>query len=64
LPDAPYSQQGAFEPGDVIHAINGNLINGIADLKAALSALKPDSAVVLQLERDGMLMYLAFRLNR
>jgi serine protease Do len=63
-PDAPYSQQGALDAGDVIHAVNGKSINGIADLKAALSGLKPDAAVVLQVEREGVLMYLAFRHGR
>jgi S1-C subfamily serine protease len=48
-----------LQQGDVIHAINGHRINTVAELRAELQALKPGSAVVLQLERDGKLQYLA-----
>jgi serine protease Do len=63
-PEAPYSQQGSLEPGDVIHAINGKEVSNLEGLKATFAALKIGSAVVLQIERDGSLMYLAFRTQR
>jgi serine protease Do len=62
--DSPYSQQGRLQPGDAIYALNGRAIAGIADLKAAVAALKPGSATVLQIERESRLMYLAFRVER
>jgi S1-C subfamily serine protease len=61
-PDAPYSQQGTLEPGDVIYALNGGGIDGAEALKSALPRLKPGAAAVLLLERDGTLMYFAFRI--
>jgi serine protease Do len=59
--DAPYSQQGQLEPGDVIHALNGKPIASVAELKAAAERLKPNDAAVLQIEREGVLMFIAFR---
>jgi serine protease Do len=59
--EAPYSQQGQLQAGDVIYALNGQPIESIAALKAAIDQLKPHDATVLQIERDGGLMYIAFR---
>lgn len=61
---APFSQQGRLQPGDAIYTLNGKLVESVADLNNALSALEPGSATVLQIERGGTLMYLAFRLER
>jgi serine protease Do len=61
MPEAPYSQQGRLQPGDVIYALNGSSVASVADLKAATEALKPGSAAALQLERGGRSMFLAFR---
>ncbi|HVJ27772.1 MAG TPA: trypsin-like peptidase domain-containing protein, partial [Vicinamibacterales bacterium] len=38
--DAPFSQQGRLEAGDVIYAINGKAIGSGADLRAASEGLK------------------------
>ncbi len=62
--DMPYSQQGELQAGDVIHAVNGTLVSSIGDLQKALASLEPGSAAVLQIEREGTLLYLAFRLQR
>jgi serine protease Do len=62
--DAPYSQQGALESGDVIHSLNGRDIANIDAVKTALAAVKIGSAVVLQVEREGSLLYIAFRAQR
>ena len=59
--DAPYSQQGHLQAGDVIYAVNGKPIASVAELKAAAEGLKPNDATVLQIEREGGLMYIAFR---
>src|SRR5687767_324229 len=54
--EAPYSQQGHLQAGDVIYALNGKPMTSMADLKAAADALKPNDAAVLQIERDGGLL--------
>jgi serine protease Do len=62
--DAPFSQQGRLKPGDVIYALNGKAIESASDLQTAAAALKPSSAAVLHVEREGLLSYLAFRVDR
>ena len=59
--DTPYSQQGQLRAGDVIYSVNGKPIASVAELKAAAALLKPNDATVLQIEREGGLMYIAFR---
>ncbi len=54
------SRDGGLAPGDIVHAVNGKQVTGLVQLRATLEALKVGDAVVLQLERDGALMYLAF----
>jgi serine protease Do len=62
--DAPYSQQGRLRPGDVVYALNEKTIETVADLKSAVSGLQPGAPAALQIEREGTLMYLAFRVER
>jgi serine protease Do len=62
--ETPFSQQGSFEPGDVIHAVNGEDVANLEALKAVLARVKFGGAVVLQIEREGSLMYLGFRSQR
>jgi serine protease Do len=62
-PDAPRSQQGAILAGDVIYGVNAKPIDGAASLAAAVAALAPNQPAVLHLERDQVLMYLAFRVE-
>jgi serine protease Do len=63
-PDAPFSQQGKLQPGDIVRAINGTPIRTITDLKHLSAVLKTGSPVALLVERQGELMYLAFRVAR
>lgn len=49
--------------GDVIHAANTTPIDSVESLRAFLQALKPGAPVVLQVERDGKLQWLAFDLD-
>src|SRR6185295_16817432 len=49
--------------GDVIHAINGVEVETIAALRSALDHLAANSAVVLQIERDGRLMFVSFEMD-
>jgi serine protease Do len=46
------------QPGDVIHAVNGVQIKDLEQLKQSLRALKAGDALVLQVERSGLLTYL------
>jgi serine protease Do len=52
-----------LKSGDVIHSLNTTPVDSIESLRAALSGLKPTSAVVLQVERDGQLQWLAFEME-
>ena len=49
--------------GDVIHAINGAPAETMEGLHGALDHLKPNSSVVLQIEREGKLMFVSFELD-
>jgi serine protease Do len=62
--DVPFSQQGRLAAGDVIYALNGKTIESGTDLRTAASALKPSSPAVLQIEREGIMYYVAFRVER
>jgi serine protease Do len=46
--------------GDVIHAVNGVPVVTLESLRALLAAVRQHGAIVLQLERSGQLMYVAF----
>jgi len=52
-----------LRPGDVIYAINNQPTSTVAALTTALSQMKTGDAVVLQVERDGSLMYVAFEME-
>jgi serine protease Do len=54
------SDNGSLAPGDVIHAVNGQWISDLSALRAAVDGVKVGAPVVLQVERRGTLMYLAF----
>src|SRR5262249_29173067 len=49
--------------GDVIHAMNGIVVATLDGLRSTLGRLKRHSAVVLQIERAGKLMFVAFQSN-
>jgi serine protease Do len=55
-PDGP-------EPGDVIYAVNGVSVRGLAELRTAIDKVPPGDAVVLQVERAGQLRFLAFEID-
>jgi serine protease Do len=48
---------------DAIHAVNGRAVSSVEQLRSIVDALKPRSAVVLQVERNGQFTYLAFELD-
>lgn len=59
--DMPPAWEGELVPGDVIHAVNRTTIRNLDALRLAIDALKPGDPLVLQIERDGELMYVAGR---
>ena len=54
------SREGGLAPGDVIHAVNRTPVTGLPELRAALDALTAGQPAVLQLERQGALIYMTF----
>jgi len=52
-----------LQAGDIIHQLNMTPIDSVDTLRAAVGALKTGNAVVLQVERDGGLMYVSFELE-
>ena len=48
-----------IEPGDVVHEVNGRTVDSVEGLRAALEGLPEDAPAVLQMERGGVLSYLA-----
>ena len=55
---------GQLAIGDIVHAVNGRAVRTLPELRAAVDALKAGDAMVLQIERDAELMYVALRLER
>lgn len=55
----PSGLETPLQVGDVIHAVDGQAVTGLDDLRARLKALDPNRPVVLQVERDGRLLYVA-----
>lgn len=60
--DGP-NRNGGLLPGDVIYAFNGKSISGLPALRSELESLKTGDAVVLYVQRQRNLMYLAFELE-
>ncbi|CAN5714991.1 DegQ family serine endoprotease [soil metagenome] len=62
--DAPYSQQGRLAAGDVVYELNGKTVESVADLRRIAGTLKTPTPAVLLVERDGVLMYVSFRIEQ
>jgi len=54
------SMVAGLMPGDVIHSLNTTRVNNLTDLREAVKPLKFGDSVVLQIEREGKLQYVAF----
>ncbi|MBZ5588846.1 MAG: trypsin-like peptidase domain-containing protein [Acidobacteriia bacterium] len=52
-----------FQPGDVIHAVNWKPVNSLMELRRAVAGLKDGDAVVVQIERQGLLRFIAFEID-
>ena len=60
--NAPYSGP-LLQAGDVIYEINRHVVNGVEALRNALSRMKSGQSVVLLIERNGELVYVALQLD-
>jgi hypothetical protein len=49
--------------GDVIRTLNGAPMNSLERLRNALKTAKPGAPIALQIQRDGRLLFLSFRLD-
>ncbi|MSV29965.1 MAG: PDZ domain-containing protein [Bryobacterales bacterium] len=58
----PYTGSG-LQPGDVIYMLNGSPIATVETLRSSLDQQTPGSALVLQVERNGRLMFLTIELE-
>jgi serine protease Do len=56
--DAEYAGQGGLRLGDVIYSVNTTPVSSLEALRNAVNGLKAADPLVLQIERDGSLMYL------
>jgi serine protease Do len=56
--DAEYAGQGGLKLGDVIYSVNTTPVSSLDALRSAVNGLKAADPLVLQIERDGALMYL------
>jgi serine protease Do len=56
--EAEYSGQGGLKLGDVIYSVNTTPVSTLDALRESVDALKTADPLVLQIERDGKLMYL------
>jgi serine protease Do len=53
-------QENSLAAGDIIHGVNGTPVISLDFLRSKLDEIKPGSPVVLQIEREGELMYTTF----
>ncbi|MCX6633050.1 MAG: trypsin-like peptidase domain-containing protein, partial [Candidatus Solibacter sp.] len=59
LAGAGLAGQSALEPGDVVHSANGAAVDTVEALRGRLEAIPDGGPIVLQIERAGMLSYVA-----
>jgi len=52
-----------LQPGDMIRAIAHAQLQSVSKLRTTLSSFKSGDPIVLQVERDGKLQYLAFEME-
>src|SRR5215831_4778837 len=57
------SPETGLQTGDVIHRLNRTAIDSTATLRTAVDGLKGGDAVVLQIEREGELMFVSFEME-
>ncbi|HEY2153447.1 MAG TPA: trypsin-like peptidase domain-containing protein [Vicinamibacterales bacterium] len=55
--------EAGLQTGDAIHGINGAAVTSLEQLRSAVDSLQSRSSVVLQVERNGQMTFLAFELD-
>ena len=55
--------ESGLQTGDIIHSLNTKAIDSMETLRSVVHDLKSGASVVLQIERDGGLQYLAFEME-
>jgi serine protease Do len=53
----------SLEVGDVVRSINGRPLNSSEELRQQLASFKPGESVALEVERQGVLQYVAFEVE-
>jgi serine protease Do len=49
--------QNVIAPGDVVHEVNGQAVDGVEELRTALAGIEEGAPLVVQIERGGMHSY-------
>src|SRR5436190_22234146 len=60
----PLSPLGRPPAGDVVVALNGTTVGSVARLRELLAALPANAPFVLQVERESVLQYLSFKVEK
>jgi serine protease Do len=61
--DEDESAESGLQTGDAIHGLNGRAVASVENLRTMVDALEPRRPVVLQIERNGQFIFLAFEIN-
>lgn len=59
----PDGAETGLTAGDVIHTVNGTSVTSLNQIRQMLATVKAQGPVVLQIERNGRLMFLTFELD-
>jgi serine protease Do len=59
----PTLSQTVLRPGDIIHAVNQQTISSVPELRRNLEPFQPGDIAALQIEREGKLRYITFRIE-
>jgi serine protease Do len=59
----PNALDTGAQPGDILRALNRTPLQSVSQLRATIRKLKSGDPVVLQVEREGKLQYIAFEMD-
>ena len=60
---SPFALDSGLKKGDIIRTINRTPLQQVDQLRTIVRALKPGDPIVIQIERQGKLQYLAFEMD-